>query len=128
MLLGGQNRMLGKRPMVAELRALPADFAVGQHELGDADVELGHEEEDPREPQASAPCKLLPVPHLTFLRQNNPPQVSEGDRVADLVRRRCDHEALRGQLLADVSQLLHRAKFNLSNALTSDVQRAADFL
>lgn len=63
MLLGGQNRMLGKRLTVAEFGALAANFAIRQDKLGDADVVLGHEEEYPRQPQASAPCKLLPVPH-----------------------------------------------------------------
>src|SRR5206468_1150892 len=33
-----------------------------------------------------------------------------------------------GQFLADVPELLHRAKLNLANALTSHIQRQANFL
>lgn len=61
--LSSKNRLFGKWPAIAEFRALAADLAIRQNELGDADVELGDEEENPRQPQASAPCKLLPVPH-----------------------------------------------------------------
>src|SRR5690349_5702668 len=41
---------------------------------------------------------------------------------------RRDGEALRGQLLADVTQLLHRAKLDLTHALASDVKLGSDFL
>lgn len=45
-----------------------------------------------------------------------------------MVRRRCDGEALRGQLGADVSELLHRTKLDLADSLTGDVELGSDFL
>lgn len=47
--------------------------------------------------------------------------VSEPNKPELLVRVCGNCEALRGQLLSDVSQLLHRAQLDLANSLSSDV-------